>query len=95
VADATVAFTGWNASVGWGQSTWGDAQPALPLGEGAVGSVLVTASAEVLLTGVSATASVGQSTVAADAVVELTGVSATGEVGQVEHAGDAVVELTG
>ncbi|MEK9699349.1 MAG: hypothetical protein VW270_26460, partial [Candidatus Poseidoniales archaeon] len=87
MADVIVAFQGWNSSnQGWGEAGWGESVP-LADGTGQVGSVSITADANVSVTGVSSTASVGSVTVTADANVSPTGVSATGSIGSVTVTG--------
>ena len=52
MADAKVAWQGWNSSnIAWGESTWGDAEEALPGSTASVGSVSVAAAAGVSVTG--------------------------------------------
>ncbi|MGA0172008.1 MAG: hypothetical protein ACO3NL_00005, partial [Phycisphaerales bacterium] len=59
MADVTVAFEGWNSSTqGWGEAGWGQDVP-LAGATGQVGSVSITADANVSVTGVSATGNVG------------------------------------
>ena len=46
MANAKVAWQGWNSSnIAWGESTWGDAEEALPGSTASVGSVTVAAAA--------------------------------------------------
>ena len=59
MADVTVAFEGWNSSThGWGEGPWGEGV-SVPGAVGAVGSVTVTADANVSVTGLAATGAVG------------------------------------
>ena len=47
MADVKVAFDGWNSSAtGWGEGTWGNGQ-AVPDATGALGTVSVSADANV------------------------------------------------
>ena len=77
MADVIVAFQGWNSSTqGWGEGAWGE-NIAVPGAVTAVGSVTVTADANVSVTGLSATSSTNDVSVTADANVSVTGLSAT------------------
>ena len=81
MADVTVVFQGWNSSnQGWGSGGWGEGLP-LAAGTSQLGSVTVSADAEVSVTGVSATGSVGSASATGTSVVSVTGVFATGGVG--------------
>ena len=55
MADATVAFDGWNSVVGWGEQTWGNGASFVSA-TGSVNSVVVEIGR--VVTGVSATGSV-------------------------------------
>ena len=95
MADAKVAFEGWGASgVAWGDQGWGVGHSNVT-GTGAVGSVAVTADANVYPSGLEATGQVGNVLVQADANVFPTGVQATGAVGTVVVVAEAVVQVTG
>ena len=55
MADVKVAFDGWNSSAtGWGEGTWGNGQ-AVPDATGNLGTISVSADANVSVTGVSGT----------------------------------------
>ncbi len=67
MADVTVVFQGWNSSnQGWGDGGWGEDVP-LAQGTSALGSVTVTADANVSVTGLVGTSGLGSVTVTADA----------------------------
>ena len=86
MTDAVVAFQGWNASgVGWGDDPWGESLAANPTATGAVGTVVVTANADVLVTGVVGTGQVGDVVVSGIANVPVTSVEATGQVLSLIH----------
>ena len=54
MADAVIAYTGWNTSAGgWGSAAWGQ-DAALTGLSGAVGSVTVSANADATVTGLEA-----------------------------------------
>ena len=81
MADVKVAFEGWNSSShGWGDGTWGNGE-AVPDATGAVGTVSVTAGANVSVTGVAGTGALGSVSVSGDASVSVSGVSGTGAFG--------------
>ena len=83
MADVKVAFDGWNSSShGWGEGTWGNGS-AFPASTASVGSVSVSADANVTATGNSATVSVGSVSVSASASVSVSGNAATASVGSV------------
>lgn len=94
MANAAVAFDGWNASgVGWGDQPWGEG--ALDIAAtGAVGAVTLPENSTVNLVGVAATAFVGQVETAANALVLVTGVEAVASVGQLVFV-DAAVQVIG
>jgi hypothetical protein len=80
-----VAYLGWNSSSqGWNGGTWGN-DVALPGSTGSVGSVSVTGTASVAVTGIAATGSPGAVTVTGTALFDVTGVSGTGQVGDVSE----------
>ena len=95
MADVTVAFDGWNSSThGWGEGSWGEGV-SVPGAAGSIGSVTISADANVTVTGIAATGSVGAATVSADANVSVTGVSGTGSVGSVTVSANANAAVTG
>jgi hypothetical protein len=86
VADASVAFSGWNSSnTAWSSGTWGEEAAVLPGAAGAVGSAVVVLNDEVTLTGLAASALFDAPTVIAGTgiSVSLTGVQAAGATNQV------------
>ena len=97
MADALVAFQGWNASgVAWGDQGWGQGLTPGVSATGAVGTVSVyaTTGVDVFPTNVSATGAVGTVSVSGLAYVFPTTVSATGAVGAVSVSGLAYVYPT-
>ena len=62
MADVKVVFQGWNSSTqGWGEGSWGN-DVAVPQATTSVGSVSVTADANVSVTGVVGTTAIGRTT---------------------------------
>lgn len=95
MADATVAFQGWNASgVGWGEQGWGEGLSNLTA-TGAVGDVTVVAKACIDVTGVEGSGAVGDVSVVAKAVVSVTGVQGTTALNTVTVTGTGFVYPTG
>ena len=95
MADIKVAFDGWNSSShGWGDGTWGNGE-AVPDATGTLGTVSISADANVSVTGVAGTATLGSISVSADANVSPTGVSGTGTLGTLTVTGTANVTPTG
>ena len=95
MADVKVAFSGWNSSAtGWGEGTWGNGQ-AVPDATGTLGTVSVSADANVSVTGVAGTATLGSVSVSGNASTSVTGVSGTGALGSVTVTGTANVSRTG
>ena len=93
MADAKVAFEGWGASgVAWGSQGWGVGHSDVTA-TGEVGTVAVTADANVYPSGLEATGQVGSVVVAADANVFPTGVSATGAIGTVTVVAEAITSF--
>jgi hypothetical protein len=97
MANAAVAFDGWNASgVGWGDQPWGEGVLDIAV-TGSVGTVTEGVGDSVLLTGVLAVTIVGQVLVDTgnSAFVTVTGVQGSSSVGPVTVAGTAAVSLVG
>jgi hypothetical protein len=92
MADVIVPIGGWGRS-GWGEGPWG--QSGFPFATASVGSVTVTANADVAPTGLEATGAVGEVAVGIFVSVDVTGVSGTAEVGEVTTTADADVLVTG
>ena len=83
MANIVVAFEGWNSSTqAWGSAGWGQ-NVAVPGATAGLGSVTVSADANVTVTGVAGTGSVGSVTVSADANVDVTGAAGTTGLGSV------------
>ena len=96
MADAIVAFQGWDASgVGWGEDPWGESLASLPTGTGTVGTVVVACDVSVSVTGLLATAFLGAVVAEASADVNVTGVSATGQLGTISVTGEANINVAG
>lgn len=96
MADASVAFSGWNSSnTTWNSGTWGG-DTAVPGAAGAVGSVVVVLNDEVTLTGLAASALFDAPTVIAGTgiSVSLTGVQAAGATNQVLIWGRIIPDAT-
>jgi hypothetical protein len=96
VADASVAFSGWNSSnTTWNSGTWGG-DTAVPGAAGAVGSAVVLLNDEVTLTGLAASALFDAPTVIAGTgiSVSLTGVQAAGATNQVLIWGRIIPDAT-
>jgi hypothetical protein len=86
MADVIVPLTGWGRD-GWNDLAWGEGSVTNSGATGNVGSVTVTADANVSVTGLAGTGSVGSTTVTADANVSVTGLAGTGSVGSVNRYG--------
>jgi hypothetical protein len=87
MTDVVVVYRGWNNSASsWGSGVWsGDS--AVEGASGNTGSVSITASANISVTGVVGTGQVGTTTVSATANVSPSGVSSTGQVGSATVSG--------
>jgi|TARA_R110000787_G_scaffold25529_6_gene71775 hypothetical protein len=96
VADASVAFSGWNSSnTTWNSGTWGG-DTAVPGATGALSAVTVLLNDSVTLTGIAASALLNGVTVidGTGISVSVTGVQATGATNQVLVWGRIIPDAT-
>tara|TARA_R110000796_G_scaffold79588_3_gene176730 strand:+ start:142 stop:486 length:345 start_codon:yes stop_codon:yes gene_type:complete len=72
--NATVAYQGWSSSnIAWGESTWGNAEEAVPGSTASVGSISLETNNTIDVTSNASTLSTSSVTIAAKAGVSVTG----------------------
>lgn len=81
MANAIVAFQGWDASgVSWGDQGWGEGKSAC-VATAAIGTTTVAIGAVVNVTGVQVVGSIGTITISQSVIVYPTGVVGYGQIG--------------